>query len=42
VTELLETILAVSRGRSELQPATVAALHALDRRVHLQLFVTPT
>ncbi len=32
----------VSRGVSDLSPATVAALKLLDTDVHLQVFVTPT
>jgi len=39
---LLEGVVAVSRGRSELNPATVDRLRALDRPLHLQVFVTPT
>lgn len=39
---LLEDILAVSRGRSALSAATVERLRALDRALHLQVFVTPT
>lgn len=39
---LLEDILAVSRGRSALSAATVERLRALDRPLHLQVFVTPT
>jgi len=39
---LLEDILAVSRGRSALGPGTVEQLRALERPLHLQVFVTPT
>lgn len=39
---LLEDIVAVSRGRSALSAATVERLRALDRPLHLQVFVTPT
>jgi alkyl hydroperoxide reductase subunit AhpF len=39
---LLDAILTVSRGRSELSPATVERLRALDQPLHLQVFVTPT
>ena len=39
---LLEAILAVSQGRSGLNAATVERLRALDRPLHLQVFVTPT
>lgn len=39
---LLEAIVDVSRGRSGLSPATVERLRAVDRPVHLQVFVTPT
>ncbi len=39
---LLEGIVAVSCGRSDLEPATVERLRAIDRPVHLQVFVTPT
>lgn len=39
---LLEDILAVSRGKSALSPATIERLRVLDRPLHLQVFVTPT
>lgn len=39
---LLEDILAVSRGKSALSPATIERLRTLDRPLHLQVFVTPT
>lgn len=39
---LLEDILAVSRGRSALRPSTIERLRAVDRPLHLQVFVTPT
>ena len=39
---LLEDILLVSRGRSALRPETIERLRALDRPLHLQVFVTPT
>jgi alkyl hydroperoxide reductase subunit AhpF len=39
---LLDDIVAVSRGRSELSRATIERLRALDRPLHLQVFVTPT
>jgi glutaredoxin-like protein len=39
---LLEDILAISRGRSDLSAATIDRLHAVDRPLHLQVFVTPT
>jgi glutaredoxin-like protein len=39
---LLEDILAVSRGRSGLGTGTIERLRALDRPLHLQVFVTPT
>lgn len=39
---LLEDILAVSRGRSQLSAPTVERLRGVDRPLHLQVFVTPT
>lgn len=39
---LVDTILDVSRGESGLLAETRAALQALDRPVHLQVFSTPT
>jgi alkyl hydroperoxide reductase subunit AhpF len=39
---LLEMIIAVSRGRGELNEATREALAALPADAHLQVFVTPT
>lgn len=39
---LLEDILAVSRGRSQLSAPTVEQLRGVDRPLHLQVFVTPT
>lgn len=39
---LLEDILAVSRGKSALSPATIERLRTLDEPLHLQVFVTPT
>jgi len=39
---MLEAIVDVSRGRSDLSPATVERIRAVDRPVHLQVFVTPT
>jgi alkyl hydroperoxide reductase subunit AhpF len=39
---LVDAILDVSRGDSMLQPETKAALAALDRGVHIQVFSTPT
>lgn len=39
---LLEIIIGVSRGRAELDAAHAATLAALNRDVHLQVFVTPT
>jgi len=39
---LLEDILTVSQERSGLSPATIERLLALDRPLHLQVFVTPT
>ena len=39
---LLEDTIAVSQGESGLAPETKAALAALDKDVHIQVFVTPT
>ena len=39
---LLETIIAVSRGRGEVSEATRSVLAALPAGAHLQIFVTPT
>lgn len=39
---LLEAILDASRGSSQLEPETIAAVRALDRPVHLEVYVTPT
>ena len=39
---LLDAILDVSRGENGLQPQTLAALNALERPVHIQVFSTPT
>jgi alkyl hydroperoxide reductase subunit AhpF len=39
---LVDAILDVSRGESVLQQETKAALAALDRGVHIQVFSTPT
>jgi len=39
---LIDGIVAVSKGESGLQPATVEALAALSKPVHLQVFTTPT
>lgn len=39
---LLDDIVAVSRGMSALRPETSERLRALDRPLHLQVFVTPT
>ncbi len=39
---LLETIIAVSRGRGEVSEATRSVLAALPADAHLQVFVTPT
>lgn len=39
---LLEDILMVSRGRSDLALATIERLRTVDRPLHLQVFVTPT
>lgn len=41
-TGLIETIIAVSKGESGLSESTKAALAALEKPVHLQVFVTPT
>jgi alkyl hydroperoxide reductase subunit AhpF len=39
---LLDAILDVSKGEGELMPQTVAALAALEKPVHIQVFSTPT
>ena len=39
---LVDAILAVSSGESGLGEETKAALHALDKPVHIQVFSTPT
>jgi alkyl hydroperoxide reductase subunit AhpF len=39
---LIDAILDVSAGESQLQPATREALAALDKPVHVQVFSTPT
>lgn len=39
---LVDAILAVSSGESGLGDETKAALHALDKPVHIQVFSTPT
>jgi alkyl hydroperoxide reductase subunit AhpF len=39
---LLDAILDVSKGEPGLAPETVAALDALERPVHIQVFSTPT
>ena len=41
-TGFIETMIAVSRGESELSEATREALADLEEPVHLQVFVTPT
>ena len=39
---LLGSLLDVSQGKSELSEQTVEVLQALDKDVHIQVFVTPT
>lgn len=39
---LVDAILDVSQGGSQLSPETKAALKALDKSVHIQVFSTPT
>ncbi len=39
---LVEDVLAVSQGRSQLSTPTVERLRGIDRSFHLQVFVTPT
>lgn len=39
---LIEDLLMVSTGKTELSKGTVSALQALGQDVHLQVFVTPT
>ena len=41
-TSLIEAIIDVSRGATELGPKTKEALAALEGDVHIQVFVTPT
>lgn len=39
---LLEAVLMVSKGKTELSEATRKQLSAIDKAVHIQVFVTPT
>jgi len=39
---LVEALVDVSRGTSSLSPKTKEALKAVDRAVHIQVFITPT
>ncbi|MBC7081573.1 MAG: thioredoxin family protein [Thermoplasmatales archaeon] len=39
---LIEDIISVSRGRSNLKEETKEELRKIDKRIHLQVFVTPT
>ena len=39
---LLSDMVSVSKGETDLKPATKEALAKLDRNVHLQVFVSPT
>ncbi len=39
---LIEALLVVSRGKSDLTEKTQAAFQKLDRPVHIQVYVTPT
>lgn len=39
---LIETIRLAGNRRTDLEPATIAALARLDRPMHVQVFVTPT
>jgi len=41
-TSLLEAVIDVSKGETSLDPKTKEALEAVDRDVHIQVFVTPT
>ena len=41
-TSLVEAIVDVSRGQTSLSEKTKEALRALDKDIHLQVFVTPT
>ncbi len=41
-TSLIEAITDVSKGKTSLSQKTIDALKALDRDVHIQVFVTPT
>lgn len=41
-TSLIEDIVHVSRGESELSPQTVEFLKGIQRPLHVQVFVTPT
>ncbi len=39
---LIEAIIDVSKGRTNLKPKTIEALKTIDKPVHIQTFVTPT
>lgn len=41
-TSLVEAIIDVSRGTTELGPHTKESLRSIDKDVHIQVFVTPT
>ena len=41
-SSLIEAIVDVSKGSTGLKPETVGALKALDKPIHIQIFVTPT
>jgi len=41
-TSLLEAIIDVSRGKTDLSQKTKDTLHSLDKNIHIQVFVTPT
>ncbi|MBT9253917.1 MAG: thioredoxin family protein [Brockia lithotrophica] len=41
-TTLIEDIIDLGTGKNMLQPSTLKALEAVDKPVHIQVFVTPT
>jgi glutaredoxin-like protein len=41
-TTLIQDILMVSQGESDLSPATLERVATIDRPVHIQVYVTPT
>jgi glutaredoxin-like protein len=41
-TSLIEAVIDISKGQTSLTPKTKEALQAIDRDIHIQVFVTPT